>query len=266
MIGPVPHERRRVSLVIIATGRYDRFLPSLVASARTHVVSLHRVFVLADVRPPTSLGVTWLPWGHVGWPYPTLLRFRAISAYADELSDTDILVYVDVDMLFTGEVDLTRVDGLVAVQHPGFVSTHPSAFPYERRPESRVHILEGSGTHYLAGGVQGGAVASYLLACSAMSAWVQQDLAAGVVPVWHDESVWNKWCLENPPSSLLDPTYCTPEPQRGAGTRIVALDKNHDVIREVPMPQRWAKRLKQLRGRAWRRIVIPTVRVLSGRR
>jgi len=67
----------------MATGRYQRFLPELVDTARRHVVGLERVFVLSERRPSLDSGdlpVVWLPWGHAPWPLPTLMRYSALTA------------------------------------------------------------------------------------------------------------------------------------------------------------------------------------------
>ena len=252
---PAGRSAGRVALIVVATGLYGRFLPDLISSATKHVTGLHRVFVLSDERPPSDDFATWLPWGHLPWPYPTLLRYRAISAYADTLRDSDVLVYVDVDMLFTGEVDLREPNGLISVIHPGFEKAAPADFPFERREASRVSVRPGQGANYFAGGVQGGTTEAYLEACAAMAGWVQEDLDRDVIPVWHDESVWNRWCIDHPPSFVLDSVYCTPEGQRDARTRIVALDKNHDVLRQTPALTVWRRRLDMVRRKARSRSV-----------
>jgi histo-blood group ABO system transferase len=232
---------QKVSLIVMATGRYIEFLDSLLASARLHVRGLDEVFVLSDRRPNTKDGVRWLPWGHLAWPYPTLLRYRAISSYREVLAEAEVLLYVDVDMRFVGDVDLTLADGLIAVQHPGFSKASSEDFPYERRSESCVSVAIGLGTTYFAGGVQGGVASEYLAACVEMATWVQSDLDRELIPVWHDESVWNRRCVARPPKLVLSPSYCTPETQKRHDTRIVALDKDHDKFREVSMRDRALK-------------------------
>lgn len=254
---------RDVSVVAIATGRYAAFVPALVAGVQRHIVGLDRIFVLADHPLETNGPVCWLPWGHVGWPFPTLLRYRAMTAYRDLLSNTDVLLYTDVDMRFVRDIDLREVTGTLAVHHPGYGNLPPDQLPYERRPESRCSIPIGEGKHYFAGGIQGGESAAYLSACEIMAAWLQDDLSRGVIPVWHDESAWNKYCSVQPPTQELPREYCQPEYEASDNAFIIALDKNHDQLREVP----WQHRLKrQLRGAKRRllRMAVPIVRLLRG--
>jgi histo-blood group ABO system transferase len=238
-----------VALIVVATGLYSRFLPELVATARTHVRGLDRVFVLSDVEPAASDIVHWLPWGHLRWPLPTMMRYRAILAYRDVLLEHGgVLVYVDVDMRFAGEVDLRDVTGLIAVQHPGYVDSNPNDYPYERRPASTSAIPPGDGEQYYAGGVQGGDTAAYLDACRVLADWLHADLSRGLVPVWHDESAWNKFCYLHPPNRVLTPDYCSPEHEHNPAAHIVALDKDHNRVRQVAWREVAAQRaLRYLR-------------------
>lgn len=239
-----------VCMVTMATGRYAGFVPALVDSARRHVQGLGGVCLLSEA-PVTVPGseMTWLPWGHFAWPYPTLLRYRAMSAYSRTLLAYDVVFFIDVDMLFVGSVDLTAVSGHFAVAHPGYVDVEPDDLPYERRSESAAFVPVGEGTQYFCGGVQGGSSEAYVAAVSAMADRVDADLAHDLVPVWHDESVWNRWCLDNPPCQVFSSDYCTPEGARSPRSRIVALRKGHDHFREIPLGQRLAKQARRLERR-----------------
>lgn len=253
-----------MSLVVIATGRYRSFVPGLVTGARTYLGGLDRVFVLSDSRPPADSGVTWLPWGHMPWPYPTLLRYRAMTAYAASLAESEVLMYLDVDMRLQRPIELPRVQGLLAVEHPGFVGAMPETLPFERRPESMSFIEPGVGGAYFAGGVQGGTSVAYLTACAAIAKSIQTDLDRGIVPVWHDESAWNHYLTRNPPAAVLPASYCSPEYRQASDAFIIALDKNHDRLRQTPLKERTIRRLTALRNRA-RRGAIRSFKRFAGR-
>jgi histo-blood group ABO system transferase len=240
----------RISLIAIATGKYNEFVDALVAGAVKYVEGLDTVFVLSD-HEQTHPRVTWLPWGHLGWPYPTLLRYRAITAYAQVIAErqSDLLLYVDVDMRFQHRLDLRDSDGTIAVRHPGFDGAPRERLPYETRVESRSYVDISEGEVYVAGGVQGGRTSAYLKACSAMAAMVQEDLSRGLIPVWHDESVWNRYCIDHPPDVLLTPQFCSPEEYQDAMAVIVALRKDHDRLRDVSTVNRLRRQMSQRRKR-----------------
>jgi histo-blood group ABO system transferase len=248
--------RPRVSVVAIATGRYREFVPALIAGAQAHVLGLERIFVMSDAPPHWDELLTWLPLGHMPWPYPTLLRYRAMTAYADILEQSDVLLYVDVDMRIQRSVDLPSMQGTLAVQHPGCIAVPPIKLPYERRVNSTSHVALGEGTDYFAGGVQGGHGGAYLKACATMANWIQADLANGVIPLWHDESAWNRYCILYPPEVILPHSYCSPEYDGQAEAIIVALDKDHDRLRETPLSARiereWQRKKSGLVRRARR--------------
>lgn len=233
---------QKVSLVVVATGRYVEFLPALLAGAEKHVRGLDRIFVISDSRPAADNRVTWLPWGHLPWPYPTLLRYRAITAYASELRTSEVLLYVDVDMRFERELILPGLSGLLAVEHPGYGGVSVECLPYERRQASLCCVPEGLGSTYFAGGVQGGQSAEYLRACLTLAEWIQADLEREIIPQWHDESAWNRLLVSTPPQIALSAAYCAPESSDISGAFIVALDKDHDRMRSVPLHHRIARK------------------------
>jgi histo-blood group ABO system transferase len=246
----------RVALLLVATGRYRGLLPAVVTTARRHLAGLDQIFVFSDEKPGGTAGtdVTWLPWGHLRWPYPTLLRYRAFTAYQDVLHSASLLLYSDVDMRFVRDVDIRSTPDTVAVIHPGCGGTPADRLPYERRPESTSAMSPGTGERYYAGGVQGGRADRYLAACATIAGWLQADLDRGVIPVWHDESAWNRYCALNPPGLVLSSDYCTPEQQENEQTRIVALDKHHDRLRQTPHAARIAARARVVRGGVRRRL------------
>jgi histo-blood group ABO system transferase len=236
----------RVALVTLATGRYVEFVPQLAASATLHVEGAV-LFVLSDTPPPptTDLEVRWLPWGHTPWPYSTWLRHRAISAYAAEFDEFDVVIHLDADMRFQNPA-VFPTEGLFAVMHPGYVGVATELLPYERREESAACIAAGAGSIYVAGGLQGGARDAYLDACRTMAAWTQHDVSIGVTPRWHDESIWNKYCMLFPPHTVLPVEYCTPDTDSNDRAVLVALTKNHGAYRGLPLHRRLASRLQRL--------------------
>ena len=246
-----------VGVVTIATGRYGEFLPAFIESARDHVVGLSDICVLADSALGADRGddVRWLPWGHFSWPYATLMRYRAFDAYRTVLKEFDTILYVDVDMLFVAAVDVAGIAGNFAVLHPHFEGGERATFPYDDNPESVAYVDAQEGDYYFCGGVQGGSSIVFLEACGEIASRIDTDLTRGVVPKVHDESAWNRWCIDNPPERILSSEYCTPETQRAAASRILALDKDHAYFRQ--------QRREDVAARAWRMLRAPFMRQQS---
>lgn len=221
-----------VDLIVIATGRYKEFLGQFFESAYLNVKGLRGIYVLSDERPPPMYPeIHWLPWGHQPWPLPTLLRYRAITAYEEEFPSDGVLVYVDIDMRFVRPVDFGSITGVFAVEHPWYVNAEPEMLPYENRPESAFSLESTVGSKYFCGGVQGGDSSSFLEVVKELAGMIQGDLAKGIVPIWHDESAWNWWCANNPPNQVLSSDYCTPDHAASSSAQIIAISKNHVYFR-----------------------------------
>ena len=246
-------EGSRVAVVSLATGRYISFVPQLAESVAKFVRNA-TLYVLSDGPPPEvrNLTVVWLPWGHLPWPYSTLLRHQAIASYRKSLHEFDLIIHMDIDMRFVQEADFPD-DGIFAVSHPGYIRASPTSFPYERRPESAAFIPDGEGLAYFAGGLQGGCSLDYLSVCEVIADWTQRDISFGIIPRWHDESMWNKYCFLNPPDVILPTTYCTPDTGQSSETVVLALTKNHAKYRDLPLAQRISEY-----GRSIVRPIVPT--------
>lgn len=244
-----------VGLVTVATGRYVDFLPPLVESARKHLIGLGPVYVLTDTKQLESAGdVRILEWPRMEWPLPTLLRYRAFCQYAPALSEVDVLLYTDADMLFVGDVDVRAATGLIAVRHPGYVDTPVKHLPYERRETSSACVPPEAGAAYFCGGVQGGLTSAYLAAAADIDGRIAQDQAQDVMAAWHDESHWNKHLTLHPAEMQLGDEYCTPDTDRTSSSRILAITKDHAHYRNLSGAARALAALKALRHRLARRV------------
>jgi histo-blood group ABO system transferase len=138
----------------------------------------------------------------------------------------------DADMRFTAYVGEEILGDLVGTIHPGFYAQPIDAFTYERNAQSTAFVPPGTGRHYYAGGFQGGRTNRYLDTASDLRSRIATDERNDLVAVWHDESHWNRYLIDNPPTIELSPSYCFPvgwslpfEP------RLLALNKNHRELR-----------------------------------
>ena len=136
-------------------------------------------------------------------------------------------------MRFVDVVGEEVLGDLVAVSHPGYFNSPRSSLPFEERPASRAWIPPGQGSRYFAGGFQGGKVENFLRAMHCMRDAVDDDESRGVMACWHDESHWNRYCLDHPPTTVLPPQYTCPESWNMPGRKLLALEKNHTEMRET---------------------------------
>ena len=73
------------------------------------------------------------------------------------------------------------------------IETDPEKMSHERRPESAACVPLGSTKYYYSGALNGGKVQPYLTLLESCNTIVDTDLRNGIMPIWHDESVINKF-------------------------------------------------------------------------
>lgn len=216
-----------IGLLIMATGKYVNFVPPLVKSSEKYFCRNHNVtyFVFTDGELPAADNIVRIHQSRLGWPYDTMMRYHTYAAQEELLSSQDYLFACDADMLFVDEVGDEILGERVATQHPGFVGKRGS---YETNPLSTAYVSSQEGTYYFAGGFYGGTAKEVMRIAKTNAANIDKDLESGLIAVWHDESHWNRYCIDNKPTLILTPSYCYPESWNLTYTkRLLALDKNH---------------------------------------
>lgn len=223
---------KQVGLLIVATGKYIKFVPGLIKSAEKHFCPGHQVtfFVFTDDLNFNHPNTFIMPHSRLGWPYDTLMRFHAYKKYKDQYKDFDYLYACDADMLFVDTVGDEIFGNRMAVIHPGFYNSRGS---YETNPKSLAYVGPKEGKHYFCGGFYGGKASTVLKQLDVLIARVDQDLKNKIIAVWHDESHLNRYYINNPPDVILNPSYCYPESWNlPFPKKLLALDKPHEEMRE----------------------------------
>lgn len=206
---PVP-EPKKIGVAIIATANYRVFAGPLIRSIRRNFLPGHEVTVFlftdGDYAPAPGLKVIQVE--HSAWPGMAIRRYPIFREHEAEFGEMDYLYYLDADMRVTMQVGDEILGDLVGVIHPGFHDKTRQQFTYESRSESTAFISPNEGSHYFCGACQGGTTAEYLKAVRHMAEKIDEDERNGIVARWHDESHWNRYLIDHPPSLILSPSYC----------------------------------------------------------
>lgn len=243
---PMPYRcnlhNQKIGLLLIATGKYYQYVDSLINSAMKHMFKGHSLtffvftdkFKLANVTNKQAQ-VKILEWGHYNWPGATLYRYKAFTQYAEQLSQMDFLYYLDVDMKVLAPVGNEVLSELVGTLHPGYTGTKGTP---ETRKTSTAYIGPNENNKYFAGGFNGGSAAKFLQMAAMLNDRIDEDTNNKIVALHHDESHLNWYFLHNPPTLVLDHSYCYPEDKKKKYPpvpvkRILALDKNHKEMRSA---------------------------------
>lgn len=227
------HEAKKsIGLLIVATGKYIQFVEPLIASARTFFCPDHNVhyYVFTDGTMPTDADVTLIYQARLGWPHDTLKRFAMYAQHADLYNHHDYLYALDADMRFVDYVGSEILSDRVATLHPCLVNQRGT---YETRPESTAYVSTHEGSHYFAGGFNGGSAYEFIKMANTITAHIERDLAHNLIAVWHDESHLNRYYIDNPPTCILSPDYCYPEGwDLPFHPRLLALLKDHKAFQQ----------------------------------
>jgi histo-blood group ABO system transferase len=216
----------------MATGKYIQFVQPLIDSANKHFLRNHHVtyFVFTDQEFDPDEHTVVAFQARLGWPYDTMMRYHTYYKYRDLFADQDYLFALDADMLFVNTVGDEVLGERVATQHPGFVGRRGT---YETCAYSNAFVSEVEGDIYFAGGFYGASTEEFLQILQTNIEMIDDDLNRGYIAVWHDESHWNRYCIDHPPTVILSPSYCYPESWKlNFPKKLLALDKNHHEIRQ----------------------------------
>lgn len=212
-------------LTICLNEPYWPYLQRMVDSARKFFLHGHEVdfFTWSDMPEGHLQGIRVFPTEPFPWPQPTLHRYHLFLKAEEVLKDYDFLFYIDADMLFVSRVgDEVFTPDLVAAEHPMYSVSRKFVPPYEPNSESKSfiprpgRIIEENGKKwfkplYAAGGFQGGRANKFIEAMKVMKGWIDEDFSNNYIPIWNDETVWNKYLFESPPSVFLTPSYVYPD-------------------------------------------------------
>ena len=222
----------KIALCLIATGKYSQFVTPLIDTAERLFLADHeRTFVLFSDQTLVDARVCHYPCEHLPWPGPTLYRYHFLLRARELLLAHDFVYYLDVDMRIVRAIGDEVLGDLVATIHPGFCESPRWQFTYESRRESRAYVAPWEGAHYYAGAFQGGRSSNFVAAMERMAGAIDDDTRRCVTAVWHDESHWNRYCIDQPPTLVLSHEYCCPEPWRPDSQKIVIVGKNNGDLR-----------------------------------
>jgi hypothetical protein len=235
----------RIAILYICTGKYSQFWEDFYPSAKKNFLNDHQkhFFVFTDDKILLSTHineVTFLSQNKLGWPYDTLYRYRTFLRVSEELMKFDYVYFLNANALIVdtiGNEIFPEKGALIGSQHPCYFDKNPHEFVYDRNPDSLAFIEDGIGKDYVMGAFIGGDSKAFIKMCEELCQNIDNDMANGIVALWHDESHYNKFLL-NHPYKLLSPSYVYPEEMNlPFNKKILLRDKSkfggHDHLRGI---------------------------------
>ena len=211
-IGDIEKKYKVAFVWICLNQPYWQYAMQMMEGAKQFFLPSHHTdyFVWSDMPQEMIPGVTVFETEPVQWPFPTLMRYHLFLQQEEKLREYDYIFYCDVDMKFVQVVgDEILGEGLTAAHHPMYEVRDSVKFPLEPNPNSSAYIPQPA--HYYAGGFQGGKADLFIEAMRVMKKRIDKDFNINYTARWNDESHWNKYLFENPPSVILDSSYVYPD-------------------------------------------------------
>jgi histo-blood group ABO system transferase len=231
-----------IGFVLVATGKYCAYIQPLINSIEKYFLTNNKkhYHIFSDkVWKIEGVGNSYSFYDveHRPFPYPTLYRFRYFNKYKESVTQNQI-IYLDADTLITNQIGTEVLNERTVVQHCGFVNSIGS---FETRPESKAYVEPGTAKNYYGGGFYSFSNNEFFKMSAECSRLIDIDESNGIIPVWHDESMMNKYMIDNPPTVVLSPSYHYPENNPHIYNtwngvqyecKILLLNKNHEEMRK----------------------------------
>ena len=195
----------KIAILYIGTGRYTIFWDDFYKSCEKYFIKdakKHYFFFTDDKTLKSTENVTIVNQDNLGWPMIACLRYQILNKVREELKNFDYAFFFNGNMEFLKPVSAeeflpTAEDGfIVAPLHScNKRSISNSEFNYERNPKSTSYIPYGEGSKYFHSGILGGCINEFLELLDTCESMMNDDLKNGIIPIIHDESVFNKYVL-----------------------------------------------------------------------
>lgn len=212
-------DKLKLGILYICIGRYDFFWKSFYESSERYLMQGHpcirEYFVFTDAaslyKEEENTHIHRIYQSDMGWPDNTMKRFHLFLTIREQLKDFNYLFFFNANMEFVAPVGMDflpdeKENGLVGALHSWYYNKIPCEYPYERRRKSMAYIPYWKGKQYCQGSLIGGTADAFLRMCEICNHWIDKDKMNDIIPIWHDESMINRYFIDTPPK-VLDCRY-----------------------------------------------------------
>ncbi len=230
----------KIAVLYICTGRYEKFWADFYTSAEKFLLPScqKHYFVFTDAKSildEESPFVNKIYQENLPWPYPTLYRFKFFNKISSSLESFDFIYFFNANIkicktIHEDDILPTIDEDLVVTQHPGYWNKPVTAFTYETNPASKAFVPVGTGSVYVAGGLNGGSADKYLKFIKTAAQWIEEDENNKIMAIWHDESHLNKYILDKK-VKILHPGYLYPEDSNLPFEKIIHLSNKKKTLK-----------------------------------
>lgn len=195
----------KIAILSINTNKYNIFFDTFYKSSKQNFFpSAERkwfVFSDQDVHSFES-DIETIQIKHEEWPFCTLKRFEYFLKIEKQLLEFDYVFFFNANSEFINKVDgndfgIGSNKELIAYKHikiykqPCNKQTGIISKMTEQNIKSNAYINDNY--IYCCSCINGGKPKEFLTMCKIINNWMYEDLKNNIIPIWHDESYFNKY-------------------------------------------------------------------------
>lgn len=233
--------KKKVAIIYIATREYIQFWNIFYSSSEQFFcvdedIQKHYFIFTNKENIDNNLHETEyihiIPIQALGPPLDTMLRFHYMLSIKDILDSFDYILFFNANLQFLHKVHSSELlpndTQDLAFTIFDFDKNIPSE-SYESYEQSMAYIPPDKHVNYYRGGLITGKKTAFIQMSLFITKYIEKDLSANYIPIWHDESYLNRYIYEHePPYKEINANiYMYPEGwlnEEGAPTSIYETD------------------------------------------
>ncbi len=190
---------KKIGILYIGIGRYISFWQDFYKSCEellvTETEKHYYVFTDQENLIAPSKHIHVFHQDDMGWPCNSLFRFKMFRRIKEQLIGNDYLFFFNsnakiVQPVFAEDILPEKEDYSAMC-----IDNNPNCTAFEQRPASAAHVATGETRYYFSGALNGGKCKPFIQLIENCDDIVDSDLRHGIMPVWHDESVINRFLV-----------------------------------------------------------------------
>ena len=189
----------KIGILYIGIGRYACFWSGFYKSCEQFLVTEaekhYYVFTDKEADIESNEQVQVFHQDDMGWPCNSLFRFKIFNRIKEQLQDNDYLFFFNANAEIVAQVTATDLLPVDEDYSALCMAEAPDHLGHESRMASVNCVAPGETDYYFSGALNGGKCRPYLQLIEECNRLVDLDLEHGIMPIWHDESVLNRFLV-----------------------------------------------------------------------
>ena len=225
-----------IGILYVGIGEYIRLWNDFYKSCEKNFCtsSIKHYYIVTDSKMDFPSNVTVIHQDNLGWPGNVVFRYLFFLRIKNELKKYKYVFFFNGNTRFIHPIHedeflpTKEEGGLVALTWKRNAMDSDS-FGFERRTESASYIPYGTNALYLQSGITGGFSDEYVQLLETCHQITMVDYNNGIIPVAHDESVYNKYMLHRK-ARVLSSEYGIPSQWNKKNSAKIIFKRKEDIL------------------------------------